>query len=108
MFETNVFAVVALTREVVKSMLARDRGHIVNVSSVAGCEAYATGGLYCGSKHALNAYTTAARHELVGTRVRVTTVSPGACRTEFSVVRFKGDETKADAVYEVGRFECRC
>lgn len=101
MFETNVFAVVALTREVAKGMAARNRGHIVNVSSVAGVEAYATGGLYCASKHALNAFTTAARHELVGTDVRVTTVSPGACLTEFSLVRFKGDADKADAVYAV-------
>ncbi|KAI8468708.1 MAG: hypothetical protein J3K34DRAFT_426333 [Monoraphidium minutum] len=99
MMETNYFSVVVLTREVVKGMVARNRGHIVNISSVAGIEAYAGGGLYCASKHALNAYTTAARHELVGTNVRVTTVSPGACRTEFSVVRFKGDTEKADAVY---------
>lgn len=100
MMETNFFSVVVLTREVVKGMVARNRGHIVNISSIAGQEAYHGGGLYCASKHALNAYTAAARHELVGTDVRVTTISPGACRTEFSVVRFKGDEAKADAVYE--------
>jgi NADP-dependent 3-hydroxy acid dehydrogenase YdfG len=99
MMETNFFAVVVLTRELVKGMVARNRGHVVNLSSVAGVEAYAGGGLYCASKHALNAYTAAARHELVGTNVRVTTVSPGACRTEFSIVRFKGDEAAADAVY---------
>lgn len=99
MMETNYYSVVVLTREVAKGMVARNRGHIVNISSIAGAEAYAGGGLYCASKFALNAYTTATRHELVGTDVRVTTVSPGACKTEFSVVRFKGDEAKADAVY---------
>lgn len=100
MMETNYFGVVVLTRELVKGMMARNRGHIVNISSVAGVEAYPGGGLYCASKHALNAYTTATRHELVGTNIRVTTVSPGACLTEFSVVRYKGDKEMADAVYE--------
>lgn len=55
-------------------------GHIVNVSSIAGVEAYGGGGLYCASKHALNAYTTATRHELVGTNIRVTSISPGEQR----------------------------
>ena len=56
--------------------------------------------MYCGSKFALEAYTTATRHELVGTNVRVSSIAPGAVKTEFSVVRFRGDVERADAVYE--------
>lgn len=100
MIETNFLSVVALTNEVVKGMIARNRGHIVNMSSIAAKESYHGGGLYCGSKFALDAFTTATRHELVGTNLRVTSILPGAVKTEFSVVRFKGDTAKADAVYE--------
>eukprot|EP00878_Enallax_costatus_P013588 GHUV01014207.1.p1 GENE.GHUV01014207.1~~GHUV01014207.1.p1 ORF type:complete len:254 (+),score=82.01 GHUV01014207.1:1145-1906(+) len=100
MIETNFLSVVMLTRELVKGMMERNRGHIVNMSSIAGKEAYSGGGLYCGTKFALDAYTTATRHELVGTNIRVTAVSPGAVKTEFSVVRFKGDQQRADDVYK--------
>eukprot|EP00879_Flechtneria_rotunda_P027488 GHRR01029450.1.p1 GENE.GHRR01029450.1~~GHRR01029450.1.p1 ORF type:complete len:193 (+),score=50.71 GHRR01029450.1:838-1416(+) len=100
MWTTNVLSVVALTKQIVKGMLERNKGHIVNMSSIAAKEAYAGGGLYCGTKFALDAYTTAMRHELVGTDIRVTDIQPGAVQTEFSVVRFKGDVQKADAVYE--------
>lgn len=100
MIETNFLSVVVLTREVVKGMMARNKGHIVNMSSIAGIEPYKGGGLYCGSKHALEAYTTATRHELVGTNIRVTSIQPGAAKTEFSIVRFKGDVARADSVYD--------
>lgn len=100
MIETNFLSVVALTKAVVGGMMERNRGHIVNMSSIAGKEAYHGGGLYCGSKFALDAYTTATRHELVHTNIRVTSIAPGAVETEFSVVRFKGDKSRADAVYE--------
>lgn len=99
MLETNVKAVVALTSVVSKSMKKRNAGHIINISSVAAHESYKQGGVYCATKHALDALTVAARHDFVDTDIRVTAISPGAVKTEFSVVRFKGDEKKADDVY---------
>merc|ERR1711959_443625 len=82
------------------SMRTRGVGHIVNISSVAAHECYAGGSTYCASKHAVNAFTIAARHDLAGTPIRVTAVSPGLVDTEFSTVRFKGDTERAAKVYE--------
>merc|ERR1719261_2060234 len=81
-------------------MKERGAGHIINISSVAGHEAYTGGSVYCASKFAVNGFTIAARHDLAGTPIRVTAVSPGLCDTEFSTVRFGGDEAKARKVYE--------
>ena len=99
MIDTNVKAVIALTSAVSKTMKERNSGHIINISSVAAHESYKQGGVYCATKHAVDALTVAARHDFVDTDIRVTAISPGAVKTEFSVVRFKGDEQKADDVY---------
>jgi 3-hydroxy acid dehydrogenase / malonic semialdehyde reductase len=98
MWETNVLGLVRITRLVLPHMEDR-RGHVVNLGSWAGREAYAAGGMYVGSKTAVRALTYVLRKELVG-RIRVTTVDPGMVgATEFSDVRFAGDSEKKDAVY---------
>eukprot|EP00890_Picochlorum_soloecismus_P000264 jgi/Picsp_1/1238/NSC_04719-R1_serine 3-dehydrogenase len=100
MLQTNVMPVIALTKAFSKSMKARNSGHIINISSVAAHEAYKGGSVYCATKHAVDALTVAARHDFVETDIRVTAISPGAVKTEFSIVRFKGDEEKAEDVYK--------
>jgi NADP-dependent 3-hydroxy acid dehydrogenase YdfG len=99
MLETNVLGLVRMTRLVVPHM-EDGRGHIVNLGSWAGREAYAQGGMYVGSKTAVLALTRVLRKELVG-RIKVSTVDPGMVGdTEFSDVRFRGDQERKDAVYQ--------
>ncbi|KAK9809726.1 hypothetical protein WJX73_010866 [Symbiochloris irregularis] len=100
MINTNCTSVVLVTRHFAPGMVERNRGHIINISSIAGHYGYPGGSIYCGTKHFVRAFTDAARHDLVGTDVRVTAISPGAVQTEFSNIRFKGDGAKADAVYD--------
>lgn len=100
MLATNVSAVMALVATFAPGMKARGRGHIINISSVAAHEAYIGGTVYCATKHAVNGFTIAARHDLAGTPLRVTAISPGMVETDFSKVRFSGDEDKAKKVYE--------
>ena len=99
MWETNVLGLVRMTRLVLPHMEDR-RGHVVNLGSWAGREAYSLGGMYVGSKYAVRALTYVLRKELVG-RIRVTTVDPGMVgETEFSDVRFGGDQERKAAVYQ--------
>ncbi|MFO7846453.1 MAG: SDR family NAD(P)-dependent oxidoreductase, partial [Balneolaceae bacterium] len=87
-------------RLVAPSMRERGSGHIINIGSVAGHEAYPGGAVYCATKHAVDAITKSTKKDLHGTGVRVSSVSPGLVETEFSNVRFKGDSAAADSVYE--------
>lgn len=95
---TNVKGVVKMIKLFVPGMLKRESGHIINVSSVGGKASIPTGGVYCGSKHMLEAINTSLRAELVSTPLRVTLISPGLTETEFSLVRYK-DEKKANEAY---------
>ena len=97
--DTNIKALLAMTRMIVPGMVERQRGHIINIGSIAGDAAYAGGSVYCATKAAVKALSDGLRIDLVDTPLRVTNVKPGIVETNFSVVRFRGDKDKADAVY---------
>ncbi|MDQ3521949.1 MAG: SDR family NAD(P)-dependent oxidoreductase [Gemmatimonadota bacterium] len=99
MIDTNVKGVLYVSRAVLPGMVKRGRGHVINLGSVAGHEVYPGGAVYCSTKHALDALTRGMRMDLLGTGVRVSTVDPGMVQTDFSVVRFRGDQERADKVY---------
>ena len=102
MFATNVTGLVNVTQAVLPQMKARGEsgaGDIINVGSIAGREPYPNGSIYCATKAAVRSITDAMRKELIATRIRVIEIDPGQVETEFSVVRFYGDKSKADAVY---------
>ena len=96
--ETNVHGLIRMTRLCLPHL--RDGGHIVNLGSIAGIWPYPNGSLYVASKAAVHAFTRALREDLLGRPIRITNVAPGMVQTEFSRVRFRGDEDKAGAVYE--------
>ena len=100
MIDTNVKGLLYITKLIVPGMIERQKGHIVNISSVAGIEVYPNGSVYCASKHAVNAITKGLRIDLVKHGIKVSSISPGAVETEFSMVRYHGDEEKAKAVYK--------
>ncbi|MFI4956821.1 MAG: SDR family NAD(P)-dependent oxidoreductase [Gammaproteobacteria bacterium] len=100
MIDINVKGLLYMTRAILPGMLAREHGHIVNIGSTAAHNVYPGGSVYCATKHAVNAITKTLQLEVAGKGVRVTEIDPGAVETEFSVVRFKGDEAKAKKVYE--------
>ncbi len=99
MIDTNFKGLLYVTREVLPGMVKRRAGHVVNLGSIAGHEVYPGGNVYCATKHAADAVTRGLRLDLLGSGVRVSTVDPGMVDTEFSTVRFHGDQERADRVY---------
>ena len=99
MIDTNIKGLLTMTRLIVPAMVERNRGHVINIGSVAGDAAYAGGNVYCATKAAVKAITDGLRIDVAHTAVRVTNVKPGLVETNFSVVRFHGDNERADNVY---------
>ena len=100
MLDTNVKGLLYMSRVVAPWMVARKKGHIVNIGSIAGKEVYPNGGVYCATKHAVDALSKGLRMDLLPHGVRVSQICPGAVETEFSEVRFKGDKERAAQVYK--------
>lgn len=100
MIDINVKGLLYVTKTLVSGMIERGSGHIVNIGSIAGKEAYPGGNVYCASKHAVDAINNGMRMDLNGTGVKVSQVCPGLVETEFSMVRFKGDADRSESVYE--------
>lgn len=101
MIDTNIKGLVAVTREILPEMVARNQGHIINMGSIAGNYAYPGGNVYGGTKAFVKQFSLNLRADLAGTAIRVSNIEPGLCGgTEFSNVRFKGDNEKAEKVYE--------
>ncbi|NDV95518.1 SDR family oxidoreductase [Dysgonomonas sp. 521] len=99
MIDTNVKGLLYVTRVVSPGMVERKSGHIINIGSIAGKGVYPNGAVYCATKYAVNALHQGMRMDLLPYNIRVTQVCPGAVETEFSLVRFKGDQGRADQVY---------
>jgi len=100
MWDVNVKGLLYITHQVLPHFVSKKSGHIVNLGSVAGRWVYPRGNIYCATKRAVSALTETLRQDLLGTGVRVTEISPGMVETEFSLVRFGGDQERAKAIYE--------
>ncbi|HEY5615096.1 MAG TPA: SDR family NAD(P)-dependent oxidoreductase, partial [Bacteroidota bacterium] len=100
MVDTNIKGLLYVTRAVLPGMVARNRGTVINIGSIAGHEVYPRGNVYAATKHAVDALTKGLRMDLVETDVRVCTVDPGLVETEFSMVRFRGDKERAKKTYQ--------
>jgi len=100
MINTNVKGLLYVTKVLLPTMIERKKGHIINIGSTAGKEVYEKGNVYCASKHAVNAISESMRIDLLRHSIKVTAIHPGAAETEFSKVRFKGNDEMAKNVYE--------
>jgi len=100
MIDTNVKGLLYVSRAVIPGMIKRGVGHLINLGSIAGVEAYPGGNVYCATKAAVRFLSQGLRMDLLGTPIRVTNIQPGMVETEFSVVRFHGDQERSDKVYE--------
>ncbi len=100
MIDTNMKGLLYITRNIAPLMIANGHGHIINIGSIAGKEVYANGNVYCATKHAVDALNKGMRIDLLPHNIKVTAINPGMVETEFSVVRFNGDEERAKNVYK--------
>ncbi|MCK5536128.1 MAG: SDR family NAD(P)-dependent oxidoreductase [Bacteroidales bacterium] len=100
MIDTNIKGLLHISKMILPGMVERKSGHIINISSIAGKEAYGNGAVYCGTKHAVEAITKGMRIDLLPHGIKVSSVSPGMVDTGFSTVRFSGNKEKAEAVYK--------
>ncbi|WKK83220.2 SDR family NAD(P)-dependent oxidoreductase [Marivirga arenosa] len=100
MIDINVKGLLYVSQPIIQKMIKQGEGHIINIGSVAGKEAYPNGNVYCASKHAVDALNSSMRMDLNKYGIKVSQVAPGLVETEFSLVRFKGDEERSQSVYE--------
>lgn len=100
MIDTNVKGLLYITRSIAPKMIDQGKGHIINIGSIAGKEVYPKGNVYCATKHAVDALTKGMRIDLLPHGIKVTQIAPGLVETEFSLVRFKWDESTAEKVYQ--------
>jgi len=100
MIDTNLKGLLYVSKAIIPFMIQHKKGHIINLGSIAGKEVYERGNVYCASKHAVDAISKAMRIDLLQHQIKVTAIHPGAAETEFSIVRFKGNEETAKSVYQ--------
>lgn len=100
MIDTNIKGLLYMTRAIVPGMVSRGQGHVINIGSIAGHQTYPGGSVYCATKAAVKSISEGLKQDLLGTPVRVTSVDPGMVETEFSNVRFHGDDERANQVYK--------